>query len=78
MAQVQIFELIDTLEPGKMAKAVLLKWNGTAYDARGGKAVLVYSFTGGHGVAGDRGYCFLGDSTRWEVLGSLTRSSALG
>ena len=33
MAQLQIFELVDTLEPGKKAKATLLKWNGTVYSA---------------------------------------------
>jgi hypothetical protein len=78
MAQLQIFELVDTLEPGKKAKATLLKWNGTTYSARGGKPILVYSFAGSHGVSGDRGYCFLGDSSRWEVVGTLTNEQELG
>jgi hypothetical protein len=76
MAQLQIFQLMDSLEPGKMAKAVLLRWNGTEYVARGGKSVLVHSFSGSHGVAGDRGYCFLGDSSRWEVVGSLVNEAS--
>lgn len=75
MAQLQIFELVEPLEAGKKARANLLKWNGTNYAARGAKAVLVYSFAGSHGVQGDRGYCFLGDSDRWEVVGSLVSGS---
>ena len=78
MALLQIFELVDTLEPGKKAKATLLKWNGTTYSARGGKSILVYSFAGSHGVSGDRGYCFLGDTSRWEVVGTLTSDQELG
>ena len=31
MAQLHIFELVDVLEPGQSAKALLLKWNGTTY-----------------------------------------------
>ncbi len=77
MAQLQIFELVDALEPGKKAKALLLKWNGTSYVSRGGKAVLVFSFAGTHGVSGDRGYCFLGDSDRWEVVSGLLNESSL-
>ncbi len=77
MAQLQIFELADALEPGKKAKATLLKWNGVAYVARGGKPVLVHSFAGSHGLAGDRGYCFLGDSDRWEVVGTLVSEQNL-
>ena len=71
MAQIQLFELVDSLEPGKKAKAMLLKWNGVNYATRGAKAILVFSFAGSHGVAGDRGYCFLGDSDRWEVVSNL-------
>ncbi len=77
MAQMQIFVLADALEPGKKAKATLLKWNGTAYTARGGKSILVHSFAGSHGLTGDRGYCFLGDSDRWEVVGSLVSEQTL-
>ena len=76
MPQLQIFELVDALEPGKKAKAKLLTWNGTAYISRGGKTILVYSFAGSHGVAGDRGYCFLGSSDRWEVVGGLVNESS--
>ncbi len=78
MAQMQIFELVDALEPGKKAKAVLLKWNGEGYTSRGAKTILVFSFAGSHGVAGARGYCILGDSDRWEVVGSLVSESSLG
>jgi len=78
MAQFQLFELVDALEPGKKAKALLLKWNGTSYASRGAKSVLVYSFAGSHGLTGDRGYCFLGDSDRWEVVGGLESESSLG
>jgi hypothetical protein len=78
MAQLQIFELADTLEPGKQAKALLLKWNGTTYVTRGAKPILVHSYGGSHGVAGDRGYCFLGDSARWEVVGGLINHTSLG
>lgn len=75
MPLLQLFELVDALEPGKKAKAKLLAWNGTTYAARGSKSVLVYSFAGSHGVAGDRGYCFLGSSDRWEVVGGLLNES---
>jgi len=78
MAQLQLFELVDALEPGKRAKAVLLKWTGTTYSSRGGKPILLYSFVGSQGVAGDRGYCFLGDSDRWEAVGPLTGSTSGG
>lgn len=78
MAQLQIFELVDSLEPGKRAKALLLKWNGTGYISRGAKPILVHSFAGAHGVSGARGYCFLGDSDRWEVVGTLVEGTALG
>ena len=78
MSHLQIFELIETLEPGKKAKALQLVWNGTAYVARGGKPILVHSFAGSHGVAGDRGYCFLGDSDRYEVVGTLISERDLG
>ncbi len=68
MAQLQLFELNEVLEPEGVAKAVLLHWDGERYVTRGGKHILVHSFAGAHGLAGDRGYCFLGDSTRWEVV----------
>ncbi len=71
MAHLQLFELVDALEPGKKAKAVMLKWSGTEYITRGGKPILVHSFAGSHGLAGDRGYCFLGASARWEVVGAV-------
>ena len=78
MAQMQLFELVDALEPGKKAKALLLKWNGSAYVTRGAKPILVHSFAGSHGLSGDRGYCFLGDSDRWEVIGTLVSEQSLG
>ncbi|HEV3137367.1 MAG TPA: hypothetical protein VGZ26_05675 [Pirellulales bacterium] len=78
MSQIQIFELVDALEPGKQAKALMLKWNGTSYTSRGAKPILVYSFTGAHGVAGDRGYCLLGGSARWEVVGGVVSERSLG
>ena len=78
MAHMQIFELVEELEPGKQAKALLLKWNGTAYATRGAKPIIVHSFGGSHGIAGDRGYCFLGDSASWEVVGGLVNNTALG
>jgi hypothetical protein len=37
MSQIQIFELVEALEPGKKAKALLLKWNGTSYTTRDAK-----------------------------------------
>lgn len=78
MAQMQIFQLIDTLEPGKQAKATLLKWSNNTYTSRGGQAVIVYSYAGSHGIPGDRGYCILGDSGRWEVVGSLVNEQMIG
>ena len=78
MSQIQIFELIATLEPGKKAKALLLKWNGTAYTTREAKPILLYSFAGTHGIAGDRGYCILGSSARWEVIGGVVSERSLG
>ena len=78
MAQLHIFELVDVLEPGQSAKALLLKWNGTTYLSRGAKPVIVHSFGGSHGVPGERGYCFLGDSARWEVVGELVNQTAIG
>lgn len=76
MPQLQIFELVDALETGKKAKAKLLIWNGSSYISRGAKTVLVYSFAGSHGQAGDRGYCFLGSSDRWEAVGGLINESS--
>ncbi len=78
MAQLNLFELLETLDPGGMAKARLLRWDGTQYVVRGGDSVLVNSYAGSHGVAGDRGYCFLGDSERWEVVGLLFSDKQLG
>jgi hypothetical protein len=78
VAQIQLFELIDALEPGKKAKALLLKWDGNRYTARGAKPILVHSFSGTHGLSGDRGYCFLGDSHRWEVVGPLVSEHLSG
>lgn len=71
MAQLQLFELTEVLEPGHVAKATLLNWDGQRYVTRGGKSILVHSYAGAHGVTGERGYCFLGDSSRWEVVGTL-------
>ena len=78
MAQLHIFELVDQLDPGQNAKALLLKWNGTNYSTRGAKTIIVHSFGGSHGVPGERGYCFLGDSARWEVVGELVNQSTFG
>ena len=78
MPSMQLFELDDELEPGKSARAKLLMWNGSSYSGRGSKSVIVYSFAGAHGVPGDRGYCFLGESNRWEVVGELVSRSNLG
>jgi hypothetical protein len=78
MPSMQLFELDDELEPGHGARAKLLTWNGSSYSARGAKSVIVYSFGGAHGVPGDRGYCFLGESNRWEVVGELASRSTFG
>jgi hypothetical protein len=78
MSQMQIFELVDALESGKKAKALPLKWNGTASTSRGAKPILVDSFAGTHGVAGDRAYCILGSSARWEVVGGVISERSLG
>ncbi|HEX3727037.1 MAG TPA: hypothetical protein VHV08_12370 [Pirellulales bacterium] len=78
MASLEIFELDDELEPNKNAKAKLLTWDGHNYVTRGAKSVIVYSFAGAHGVPGDRGYCFLGASNRWEVIGSPVQRSSFG
>ena len=61
-----------------MAKAMLLRWDGNRYMVRGGKSVLVHSFAGSHGIIGDRGYCFLGDSECWEVVGPLVGEQSIG
>ncbi|MGD9721752.1 MAG: hypothetical protein AB7O59_05310 [Pirellulales bacterium] len=68
MAQMYLFELSETLEAGNQAKAMLLRWDGNNYAIRGAKPIIVHSFGGSHGVMGDRGYCFVGDSGRWEVV----------
>jgi hypothetical protein len=67
----QLFELLDSLDPGHSAEALILAWNGNQYVTKDAKTAIVYSFAGSHGVAGDRGYCFLGSSGRLEAVGSL-------
>jgi hypothetical protein len=67
----QLFELIESLDPGHSAQAHILVWNGNQYVVKDAKAAIVHSFAGSHGVAGDRGYCFLGSSGRLEAIGSL-------
>ena len=78
MPGMQLFELDDELEPGKSARARLLVWTGNEYNTRGAKSIIVYSFAGAHGVPGDRGYCFLGESNRWEVVGDLVNRGSFG
>ena len=78
MAQLQLFELHEVLENNGIAKATLLHWDGERYLARGGKQILVHSHAGSHGVPGDRGYCFLGDSNCWEVVGPLVSEQNMG
>ena len=78
MPSMQLFELDDELESGHSARARLLTWTGNEYSTRGAKSVIVYSFAGAHGVPGARGYCFLGESNRWEVIGELVTRGSFG
>ncbi len=78
MAQLQLFELVETLEPGRQSQALLLHWNGHEYTTIDAKPVIVHSYAGSHGIVGDRGYCFLGESGRWETIGSLVSRESFG
>ena len=65
------FELLESLEPGRSAKAVLLRWNGSRYH-RSPEIVELHEFVGIHGAKGDRGFCFLSpESGRWEAASGL-------
>ena len=70
MSQIQLFELLESLEAGRSAQARLLVWDaasGNYISSR--KVITLYDFVGGHGTTGDRGYCFQnGSSMRWEAL----------
>lgn len=68
---IRLFELVESLEVGRSAKAVMLLWNGTEY-ARSNEALTVFDFVGTHGLPGDRGYALYSpESQHWEVLGGL-------
>jgi hypothetical protein len=65
------FELLETLQPGRSARATLLNWNGQRYIASG-ENVEMHDFVGIHGERGDRFYGFLSpESGRWEAVGGL-------
>ncbi|MBS0208715.1 MAG: hypothetical protein JSS27_07155 [Planctomycetes bacterium] len=71
MERLKPFELLEDLQPGRSAKAVLLQWDGQKY-ARSNQKVELHEFVGTHGDRGDRGYCFYSeDSGRWEAASGL-------
>ena len=73
MADLQLFELVEPLEPGGTARANLLLWKGFGYMANG-HPVTLHDFVGSQGMAGDRGYCFRSwESNRWEVACGLSQ-----
>jgi len=69
------FELLENLEPGSVAKAVLLTWDGERY-ARSKMVIDLHEFVGMHGLRGDRGFALHSDeSGKWEVASGLSQQS---
>jgi hypothetical protein len=69
------FELLENLEPGSVAKAVLLSWDGERYT-RSKTVIDLHEFVGIHGLRGDRGFALLSDeSGKWEAASGLSQQS---
>ena len=69
------FELLENLDPGSVAKAVLLSWDGQRY-ARSKTVIDLHEFVGIHGLRGDRGFALLSDeSGKWEAASGLSQQS---
>lgn len=76
MHDLRIFQLMDSLEAGRQAPAVLLAWDGVRYMPSE-TAIELFDFVGQHGQRGDRGYCALSpQSGLWEVVSGLYSQDA--
>lgn len=71
MHAIRQFELMEDLEPGSAARAMLLRWNGKKYIYTS-EQVEIHDFVGTHGSRGDRGYgMHSAESGKWESVGGL-------
>jgi len=71
MNRVQLFELLESLDVGRSARAVLLDWQVDGY-VRTSQRIVIHDFVGRSGQPGSRGYCVQSPiSKRWEVTGGL-------
>ena len=75
MQDLRRFELLENLEPGSVAKAALLTWDGSRY-VRSRSIIDLHEFVGIHGLRGDRGFAFLSpESGKWEAASGLSQQS---